>query len=373
MELEAVIENLHAIAAERQLTPSRLPVLFATLDRNREWWTTGPLLAPREIVGFGGSELDWEYYPGQGLELQPLASFGKADWFFTNGPTYYQRGRNLLAELIPLAARRAGGLTWEYYFSFDGGVPPWASAMAQGTALQALADAYTATRDSSYLEIAKNALPVFRSAPPIGVGVATPRGLRFVQYTFAPARSEEIINAFLQTLIGLSDFARVSGDAVAAGLFGAGNAEAEFEVPSYDTGAWSLYQPGVEDDLSYHELVTGFLEQLCSITSADPYCTAAAHFQRYLKTAPVLKLLTQHLKVRVPGTVWFRISKVSRVGITITRNGRTRFLTSANFAYGVHSFSVPALAPTGRYEVRLDATDLAGNYSELGSAVRVTR
>ena len=35
VELESVIENLHAIAASGQLTPSRLPALFLTLDRNR--------------------------------------------------------------------------------------------------------------------------------------------------------------------------------------------------------------------------------------------------------------------------------------------------------------------------------------------------
>ena len=50
----------------------------------------------------------WEYYPGQGIELQELGSFGKADGFYTGGPSYYGRLRQLLSELIPLAARRAG-------------------------------------------------------------------------------------------------------------------------------------------------------------------------------------------------------------------------------------------------------------------------
>ena len=371
-ELEAVIENLHVIAATGALTASRLPVLFTTLDRNREWWTTGPLLRPRQIVGFRGSEVDWEYYPGEGLELQPLASFGKADWFFTNGSQYYARGEHLLAELVPLAARRSGGLTWEYYFDFDGGVPPWTSAMSQGTALQALADGYVATGDSSYLDVARSALPVFESAPPAGVAVRTPRGLRFVQYTFAPARDQEIINAFLQTLIGLGDYAHVSRNAIADHLFAAGNSEAEFELPSYDTGAWSLYQPGIEDDLSYHQLTTGFLGQLCSMTRAGTYCTAASQFQRYLKTPPALNLLTTRLKARLPATIRFRVSKISRVGITITRNGQTRFLTSADFSYGVHAFAVPAIMRAGRYEVRLDATDLAGNYNQIAGTVGVT-
>ncbi len=373
VELEAVIENLHAIAAAGKLTPSRLPVLFTTLDRNREWWTSGPLPAPGQIVNFAGSEADWEYYAGQGLELQPLASFGKASWFFTHGPRYYSRGSHLLAELIPLAAHRAGGLAWEYYFRFDGGVPPWTSAMSQGTALQALAGGYKATHDSSYMETAQQALGVFESAPPRGVAVRTTRGLRFVQYTFAPARGEEIINAFLQTLIGLDDYARVSRDPVAGRLFASGNAEAQFELPGYDTGAWSLYQPGIEDDLSYHKLVTGFLEQLCSMTRAGVYCMTARHFQRYLKTPPALALLTRRLRVHVAGMIWFRLSKISRVGITVTRNGHTVFLTSADFGYGSRAFSVPALTHAGRYQVRLAATDLAGNYARITGSLRVTR
>ena len=89
-----------------------------------------------------------------------------------------------------------------------------------------------------------------------------------MQYSFAPGRGVEVINAFLQSLIGLYDYAQASGDPTAQSLFASGNAEAESEVPQFDTGAWSLYQPGEEDDLSYHELVTGFLEQLCSRTGA---------------------------------------------------------------------------------------------------------
>ena len=84
-ELEAVIENLHQIAASGKLIPSRLPVLFQTLDRNRQWWTTGPLLTYGQRVEFTGSSLVWQYYPGQGIELQVLGTFGKADGLYTAG------------------------------------------------------------------------------------------------------------------------------------------------------------------------------------------------------------------------------------------------------------------------------------------------
>jgi len=388
VELEAVIENLHDIAAAGELTPSRLPALFLTLDDNRQWWTTGPIPFPGQLIEFTGSQLVWEYYPGQGIELQVLATFGRADGMYTAGSTQYPQLRELLSEMIPLAAQRGGGLTWEYYFHFDGGSPPWTSAMSQGTAVEALTRAALAFGQGSetaggpdppspapgsqpatgYLQLAHRALPIFTVAPPTGVSISAPAGARYVQYSFQPGT--DILNAFLQSLIGLYDYARVSGDPVAQRLFAAGNAEAEAEVPRFDTGAWSLYQPGVEDSLSYHELVTGFLQQLCSRTSAPVYCTTAQHFQTYLTTPPALALLTSSATAKRAFTVRFHLSKYSHVGIVIARGQSTVFLTSASFGYGVDSFAVPSL-PAGNYTVRLAATDLAGNFNRITGALQV--
>src|SRR3954449_1071655 len=139
-ELGAVIATLEDIAARRQLTPSRLAPLWLTLERNVRWWTTGPLLAPGRRVGFDGSQIVWQYYPGAGLQLQVLGTFGKVNALWSS-----RRQTAALAqavdELLPLAAERAGGLAWEYYFPYRSGKAPWVSSLAQGTALQALARA----------------------------------------------------------------------------------------------------------------------------------------------------------------------------------------------------------------------------------------
>ena len=369
-ELEAVIQNLHAIAAAGMLTASRLPALFQTLDRNRTWWTTGPLISSGARVEFAGSELVWEYYAGQGIELQELGSFGKADGLYTGGPSDYPRLRHLLSELIPLAAKRAGGLTWEYYFQFDGGIPPWTSAMSQGTALEALTRGYEASGSSAYLSVARRALPIFRAAPPVGVAVRTSRGTRYLLYSFDPGAA--VINGFLQTLIGLYDYAHVSGNREAAALFAAGDAEARAEVPHYDTGAWSIYQPGEESPLDYHTLVTGFLHELCARVHAPVYCITASHFDAYLTTPPALQLLTGRVPVDQPATIRFRLSKLSHVGIVLVRNGQTVFLTSAQFGYGVDAFSIPALTSVGSYTIRLAATDLAGNFGRISGTLEVS-
>lgn len=371
VELESVIQNLHDIAAGGLLTVSRLPVLFETLRRNRQWWTTRPVPSAGQRIEFAGSELVWEYYAGQGIELQELGSFGKADGLYTAGRSHYGRMRRLLAEIIPLGATRGGGLTWEYYFNFDGGSPPWTSAMSQGTALEALTRAYRAFHDRSYLRVARRALPIFSVPPPVGVGVNTRLGTRYLQYSFASAPADEVINGFLQTLIGLHDYARASRDPRGARLFARGDAEARAELPRYDTGAWSLYQPGQEDTLDYHRLVTGFLHELCTRAHPSIYCTTATHFDAYLKTPPSLELLTHRARPGARTSIGFRLSKYSHVGIVIVRHGRTVFLTSAELPYGPQSFSIPPLHVRGRYTVRLAATDLAGNFNRIVGSLRV--
>jgi hypothetical protein len=191
-----------------------------------------------------------------------------------------------------------------------------------------------------------------------------------VQYPFAPGAG--ILNAFLQSLIGLYHYAQVSGDPLAKQLFAAGNAEAQADVPHFDTGAWSLYQPGVEDSLSYHELVTGFLQQLCSRTAAAVYCTAARHFTAYLKTPPALAQLTTRVRVKKSFSLAFRLSKVSHVGVVVLdRSGSVMFETSAYFPYGVHAFAIPALKRKGTYTIHLAATDLAGNFNRIIGSLTV--
>jgi D-glucuronyl C5-epimerase C-terminus len=298
-ELTAVTVNLHDLAAQGFFNSSRLPVLFLTLDRNRQWWNTGPLLSSGQRVEFTGSQLVWEYYPGQGIELQVLGTFGKADGLYTAGPSQYGAMRALVREVLPLAVRRSGKLVWEYYFWFDGGRPPWVSAMAQGTGLEALTRAYKTLATSGkptgggavgsppatrYLRIAHQALSIFTVPPPVGVRIGTSIGARYLQYSFAPG--VDIINAFLQSLIGLFDYSRASGDHAAAALFAAGDRQARAELPSFDTGSWSLYQPGVLDSIDYHKLVTGFLEELCARTQAHIYCYEAQRFTDYLKHPP---------------------------------------------------------------------------------------
>ena len=92
----------------------------------------------------------WEYYPGQGIEIQWLGTFGEANGYYLSGHENANL-RQLLGEVIPLATKRAGGIAWEYMFHFDGGAPPWTSGLSQGTALQVLARAWSRFKEPAYL------------------------------------------------------------------------------------------------------------------------------------------------------------------------------------------------------------------------------
>jgi hypothetical protein len=368
-ELAAVTVEAHDLAASGLLTASRLPIVFLTINRNRQWWAHDPMLQYGQRVQFAGSPLEWEFYPGQGIQLTVLGNFGAANAACRWGTA--TQCADILNALIPLASLRGGLLTWEYFFKFDGGVGPWTSAMSQATAIEALAYGYQRLHDPSYLTVAAQALALFSSSPPTGVGVKTAAGMRYVQYTFAPARSDEVINAFLQTLIGLHTYAQISDSPAAEQLFSEGDSEALVELPEFNTGAWSLYQPGIEDDLGYHELVTGFLQQLCTITNAPTYCTTAADFQLDLHTPPKLQLGTQRLTGGARSPVAFTLSKIASVDVTVRQGKRVLFSSGAQFPYGHDVILVAAPRKAGSYTIQLSATDLAGNYAEISSALRV--
>ncbi len=141
LELGAVLANVRMLAGAGELTPSRLPVVFLTLERNRQWWTTEPLLSNGERVSFPASRLVWEYYAGQGIEIQWLATFGEANGYYLSG----HENANLRAaargsDPARHPARRRHRLGVHVPSSTAGG-PPWTSGLSQGTALQVLARA----------------------------------------------------------------------------------------------------------------------------------------------------------------------------------------------------------------------------------------
>jgi hypothetical protein len=431
-ELEGVLSNVQAMARSGELISSRLPALFLTLERNREWWTTKYLLSSGARVGFPGSRLVWEYYPGQGIEIQWLGTFGAANGYYLSH-NYTALGE-LLNEAGPLATRRAGGVAWEYMFQFDGGLPPWTSGLSQGTALQAFSRGWSKLHTQAYLTSAQQALGIFQKPPPEGVRVATPAGAEYAEYTYAPG--DRILNGFVQAVIGLYDYTAITRDPLGEQLFEAGDAEARAEVPHYDTGGWSLYDQHEESNLNYHELLTEFLEHICQRTRAGTplqtppppapatpgspaagspapnpggtgagaaaptgttpastpapapapaptpaptpipgdavYCTTAERFKADLHEPPNLELLSTTLRGGTRAGVQIALSKLATVSMTIRQGSRIVWSNRATVPGGKPRLLWVTPSSGGVYEVSLSATDLAGNSESASGTIAVS-
>jgi hypothetical protein len=362
--LGGALENAELVAASGQLTPSRLAPLFLTVARNRQWWTTGPLLSNGQRVEFAGSELVWQHYTGQGIQLQVLANFGKANglWQAKDDDAL----RALLDELVPLASDRDGVLAWEYWFRFGGGSPPWASGMAQATGVQALARAAVRLGEPAYRDAAIRALALFETPAPRGVRVEGEAGPHYLLYSFAPGL--RVLNGFLQAVIGLHDAAELLAEPRAQALFEAGDTQARRETQLSDTGAWSLYSTGDdpaagrESSLHYHRVVTDFLERLCDRVAAGEYCVAADHFKAYEGIAPVVRPLTRRVRAGRPANLRFVLSKIARVRLQVAEGDRIVATRTATVGYGKRFLTWIPRTP-GTYELRATASDLAGNDS----------
>jgi hypothetical protein len=423
-ELGAVLGNVQAIAAAGGFIPSRLPALFLTLERNRRWWTTEPLLSNGERVSFPSSKLVWEYYAGQGIEIQWLATFGEANGYYLSGNENANL-RQLLGEALPLATARAGGIAWDYLFRFDGGLPPWTSGLSQGTALQVFARAWARFKEPTDLTAAQQALALFQTPPPVGVRVATATGAYYAEYTYAP--SDRILNGFIQADVGLYDYASITKDPLGLALFEAGDAEARALVPHYDTGAWSLYDQYGESNLNYHELLTEFLQHLCERTRKGPpftaappppptpapggptgatgstapqtggagapgavatsasaapaptpiagdaiYCATAEHFTTDLSTPPTIALLTKKLRGGTRAGVQMSLSKVSTIRLAVRQGAHLVWTNAATVERGEPRLLWLTPAHGGTYTVTLTATDLAGNFATTSGTIVVT-
>src|SRR4029450_4365911 len=97
-----------------------------------------------------------------------------------------------------MGSERGGALTWEYFFYFGGGAPPWTSGLSQGTALVALVNSYRKLGGGSYPTAARRAPRIYTLPTPVGVRVKTKRGNHYAEYSFAPGT--RIINGFIQAL-----------------------------------------------------------------------------------------------------------------------------------------------------------------------------
>jgi hypothetical protein len=333
--------------------------LFSMLAFNTRWFANHwDQKAGTDVVDY--SDGTWyRAFPGIGFQFHPLENFGKLNNFVAQKNT--ARADQLAQALIDRSVVRAGGLAWEYYFRFDGGRPPWISGMAQAVAAQALSRAGTLLGDPTLTAASQR---VYRTVPSLTRSVQTGPWIRL--YAF---NDETVLNAQLQTIVSLQDYATQTGDQAAADLVSRLQAAAVGLLPKFDTGYWSLYSlGGTEAPLDYHKYVVRLLGILTKRTQDPTFATYAQRFGDDLREPPLVK------GGPAPGAIYpwpqdgyrdyaryvFWVSKRSTVRLQIDHAGSPVVVSR-----GWHTILwSPGRIQPGQYAPTLHAVDVVGNASD---------
>jgi hypothetical protein len=333
--------------------------LFAMLAFNTRWFASHwDQKAGTDVVDY--TDGTWyRAFPGIGFQFHPLENFGKLNNFVSQkNPT---RTAQLGQSLIDRSVVRAGGLAWEYYFRFENGRPPWISGMAQAVAAQALSRAGSLLSDPTLTSASQR---VYKTVPSLTRPVQTGPWIRL--YAFNDAT---VLNAQLQTIVSLQDYATQTGDQAAANLASQLQGATVGLLPRFDTGAWSLYSlGGAEAPLDYHKFVVRLLNTLAKRTLDPTLTTYAQRFSDDLKEPPAVKTGA------APGAIYpwpqdgYRdyarfvvwVSKRSTVRLQVQNASKP-----VVFSRGWHklTWSPGRIAP-GSYTPTLRAVDVVGNASD---------
>ena len=250
-----------------------MPALFLQLRRNTEFWAQEPQIGLGERVSFGDDPL---LLPA----LRGLRPPDPAARQLRQGERPLERVQGaparLQAEAAPRAARvdAARGLVARRARRRGSTGSRSAAATRRGRAAwrrrpacRRCARGAVFFGEPRFMIAARKALPLFRKPPPAGVRVPSSGGYHYVLYSFAPGL--RVLNAFLQAVTGLHDYAELSRRRRArAGSSARATAPPGARLPRYDTGRWSYYALPNKNlsTMDYHVLVTGFLENLCERT-----------------------------------------------------------------------------------------------------------
>ncbi|HST17747.1 MAG TPA: D-glucuronyl C5-epimerase family protein [Gaiellaceae bacterium] len=335
-------------AFDGRLTKPRAVALVGQLKANDDWFALH--WAPSDRTDITDADgVVYRYFAGRCFELHPLANFGALNARIAAGDT---EGTVRLADALIARGvfQTGGGVGYEYYFDFSGGRAPWLSGMAQAVAAQAFARAALMIPEQSnaYLRAARDAYDII----PRHLLTSVAAGPWIRLYGF---QSLTVLNAQLQAVVSLTDYAQSAEDASATALAARMKAAAAATLPRFDTGYWTYYSlPHEPSPLDYQQYV---VQLLAKLAPTDPrFAAARTRIAAYAKQPTAFMVANGGL-----GTLRLWLSKPASVQVQSAAGPTRRLSTSGGWV------TVGVNEPThaGVYPVRVTATDWAGNRSSF--------
>ena len=337
-------------------TAPRALSLFSQVDANVAYLSTHRV--PDANIDISDDDgVIYRWFPRLGFEFHPLANFGALnnDAAANDAESTQTLAAALLARAIPRGSR----LIWEYQFRYGIGRPPWASGLAQAVAAQALARSSVLLEDP---DLGAAAVRAFTSVPPFLL--ALPSGPWIRLYGF---NGEVVLNAQLQSIVSLFDYATTSGNAAASALAQRLMATAEALFPRFDTGDWSRYElGGGYAPRDYQKFVTDLLAKLAKQTGDPFWVETAQRFHAYYYDPP------QVTQIAPTPAIWpqpldgyldvapIQISLSMRASVTLAVGGKVATYR-LNAGTRTLTWKPPAGLAAGTYPVQVSAVSYAGN------------
>lgn len=256
--LGLVIDDVAAVADG--YGSSRTRELFAQLRANtKSLGERAPEIAETAVSDATG--VVYRFFPEHGYRFHPLASFAKLNSLA--GAKDEEASARLANALVARGVRKGRALTWPYRFS-SGGPEVWESGFAQAVGAQALARTSDLAGDRSLLDAAGAS---FRAIPR-GLTLRVGGGTWIQEYGFSPMA---VLNAQLQTIVSLSEYAKLTGDEEAEAYVASLSKTTQKLMAHFDTGCWSRYSlDGNPATTGYHTYHVKLLERLARSTG-DPF------------------------------------------------------------------------------------------------------
>jgi D-glucuronyl C5-epimerase C-terminus len=368
----------HALRDASRLAPLRARVIASQLAQLTPLWSS--YTSPRALTLFGQLEANMSYletqripttevditddngvvyrwFPNLGFEFHPLASFGALNSAAAAQDS--EKTQTLADALVARAIPRDSRLIWEYQFKFGIGRPPWASGLAQAVAAQALARSAVLLDDPA---IGAAAVRAFASVSPLTMKLSSGPWIRLYGFN-----SEIVLNAQLQAVLSVLEYAQSTEDAKATGLAQQLSTTAERMFPRFDTGDWSRYElGGGYASKSYEKFVTDLLQKLASKTGDPFWVTTSQRFHAYYYDPPQVTQTTPPPTI-VPqpadgylDTAPITVNLNMRASVTLAVGGK---VTTYRWSAGPHTvnWTPPAGLAPGTYPVQATATSYAGH------------